>query len=539
MPDGVTIPGGPSFGGYPQPPDVPCDPTGDGWRGPAGPQGPQGPMGPSGIPGDSVVNVLDHGAKGDGTTNDTVAIQNVISSYAGKATILVPDTGNPYMCSPLVPHTGTDLLIYGTLKLRPASPNALIVVNANTSRVTLRGNGILDGNGAAQTNPMTIGNVYVNQSSTIRIYGLTLQNANAWNLNVVQCSDVVVDGVTMLGGANSNEFASGSDNCWLTNCTIDGPASDIGFSFYGGVTNSGAIGNVVRNSGVAGHQVAGGINVLCDAAQPAACSNIVITGNIVYNSWGAGITVDRGSGSVGQHQNVTISGNRVYSNNLSNAAQQSDISAAHCTNVVINGNLVSSNENGTAATYYGIYVATTATDTTVTANAVANIGMSGAPGFGFYVNSSNVLLVNGNSFHDFRGTRYMTAIGGTAGLFNVFSNNLFGQLAAGAPISITVQSDTVVSNAVGASGWSFGIGAASLQLTKTGIVFPTGTHAIGLNWSGTAATVSVDGTAEGNVLTDTYVATRPNAANDAAAASAGVGIGQVYLNGSAMMVRKA
>jgi hypothetical protein len=42
MPDGVTIPGGPSFGGYPQPPDVPCDPTGDGWRGPPGPPGPAG-----------------------------------------------------------------------------------------------------------------------------------------------------------------------------------------------------------------------------------------------------------------------------------------------------------------------------------------------------------------------------------------------------------------------------------------------------------------------------------------------------------------
>ena len=42
MPDGMQIPGGPSFAGSPQPPDVPCDPTGDGWRGPPGPQGPPG-----------------------------------------------------------------------------------------------------------------------------------------------------------------------------------------------------------------------------------------------------------------------------------------------------------------------------------------------------------------------------------------------------------------------------------------------------------------------------------------------------------------
>jgi hypothetical protein len=40
MPDGVIIPGGPSFAGTPTPPDVPCDPSGDGWRGPPGPPGP-------------------------------------------------------------------------------------------------------------------------------------------------------------------------------------------------------------------------------------------------------------------------------------------------------------------------------------------------------------------------------------------------------------------------------------------------------------------------------------------------------------------
>jgi hypothetical protein len=42
-PAGESVPGGPSFIGNPQPPDVPCDPTGDAWRGPPGPIGPQGP----------------------------------------------------------------------------------------------------------------------------------------------------------------------------------------------------------------------------------------------------------------------------------------------------------------------------------------------------------------------------------------------------------------------------------------------------------------------------------------------------------------
>ena len=66
MPDGVNIPGGPSFAGFPQPPDVPCDPTGDGWRGPPGPPGPPGPMGPDA---GHIGNVIDYGAIMDGASH--------------------------------------------------------------------------------------------------------------------------------------------------------------------------------------------------------------------------------------------------------------------------------------------------------------------------------------------------------------------------------------------------------------------------------------------------------------------------------------
>jgi Collagen triple helix repeat (20 copies) len=51
----MSVPGGPDFAGNPQPPDVPCDPVGDAWRGEPGPPGPPGPAGPpgesTGVPG--------------------------------------------------------------------------------------------------------------------------------------------------------------------------------------------------------------------------------------------------------------------------------------------------------------------------------------------------------------------------------------------------------------------------------------------------------------------------------------------------------
>jgi hypothetical protein len=47
----MSVPGGPDFAGHPQPPDVPCDPIDEAWRGPEGPPGPAGPAGPQGPPG--------------------------------------------------------------------------------------------------------------------------------------------------------------------------------------------------------------------------------------------------------------------------------------------------------------------------------------------------------------------------------------------------------------------------------------------------------------------------------------------------------
>jgi hypothetical protein len=116
MPDGVTIPGGPSFGGYPQPPDVPCDPTGDGWRGPPGPVGPQGP--PGSLNGGTmtgplnwtstgtttsraaqdrsaeVISLRDFGAAFDGVTDDLPAWTALNARLAGMTTgglrVLVP-----------------------------------------------------------------------------------------------------------------------------------------------------------------------------------------------------------------------------------------------------------------------------------------------------------------------------------------------------------------------------------------------------------------------------------------------------------------
>jgi hypothetical protein len=420
--------------------------------------------------GASIINVLDHGAKGDGITDDTAAIQSVLNTYAGKATVFVPDTGHPYMVNPLVVPSGTDLLINGTLMLRGGNSNGVLVLQS-VNNVTVRGHGTIDGNRAAQT--ATSAGINGGSCDNVSVSGITLRNAYAWNFNIGQSTRVRLDNLKMLNGGNANEFAAGCDDCWITNCTIDGNTTDFGFAFYGGITNSGAIGNTFRNSAV-------GVFVYADSGQPAVCKNIIIANNIAYNNYSSGIAVD--TSAPGVHSHIVIANNRVYGNNTGNASTVSGIFVDHVASVIIADNMVSSNDAGTVTPAYGIGLGANAVDTTITGNSTVNIGSASLPGGGLHILSSTLVNASGNTMHDFRTPSYMTsAISGTAGSQNTFIGNVCDQ-----PITIAVASDTVLDNVVGGHR--------------------TGTLPI-------------------------------NAANDAAAAAAGVPLGGMYRNANALQVR--
>jgi hypothetical protein len=428
--------------------------------GPPGPKGDTGPPGAKGDPGTSgvspglgLINVTEHGAKGDGFTDDTAAIQAVLTTYAGKGVVFIPNTGSPYMTKGLTVPSGTDMLLFGTLRSLPfpAAFGYMLHLFGNRD-ITIRGHGTIDCNGSVATGPdgVQAGIVTTSGARNIHISEITIKDSAAWNLNICGASHVIVNGVSLLDGNNSNEFAVGCDDCWITNSLIHGPDGDGGFAFYGGVTNSGAIGNTIRNAGLVGGVGQHGLYLLADgptgSPTAAGCSNIVMADNIIYNTGACGIFCDVHVAAF--HKGVIISNNRCYEN-CQIGGDSAGIHVGNCENVTVIGNHVTRNKG-----ILGIAIVGNPGGglggVSVCGNHITDPAYGSTGGIGIYVDQVSNLLVSGNYTLNLTGSMN-SSIGGTAGVNNVFVGNFFG-----APMNVTLQSDTITANALGGNLYSFG-----------------------------------------------------------------------------------
>src|SRR6478736_5316077 len=114
-------------------------------------------------PGPDRYNVRDHGAKGDGTTLDTAAVQAAIDAcaQAGGGTVLVPAGDFVVGTLELKSHVTLHLSAQGRLLgsgdpahyragrgIPPGNGNLVLLSAAGAENVTLEGAGTIDGNGA-------------------------------------------------------------------------------------------------------------------------------------------------------------------------------------------------------------------------------------------------------------------------------------------------------------------------------------------------------------------------------------------------------
>jgi polygalacturonase len=171
-------------------------------------------------------NPRDFGAKADGTTKDTAAIQSAIDACAAKGGGTVQLTAGTYLSAPIVLksnitlHLDKGATLLGSpdhadypAKIEFRLPAAQGLVSAtNAENVAITGEGTIDGQGESWWNMIrgvhdagVMGNshprprlVVFDHCKHVRVEGVTIQNSPFWQLVPYYCDDVLIRNVRIL-----------------------------------------------------------------------------------------------------------------------------------------------------------------------------------------------------------------------------------------------------------------------------------------------------------------------------------------------------
>ncbi len=382
-----------------------------------------------------VVNVKNFGAKCDGVTDDTAAIQAAINAGAGKALVYVPPGTNWCMVSGLSVPSNSHITIDGKIKLSNNANATVINIATFASYVTIDGTGIIDGNRANNTGGGLSGGVASLASSYIYVRNLTIQNTKNWPVNIVTTTHCSLDNLYLLNGHNSVEFAAGSNDCWARKLYIYNN-DDEAFAFYGGVYNSGISDSIITTGG------ADGISVLNDSAQSAPSHDIVISNNIVTGMSIAGIGLAQGIGAAGTSTNIVIDGNRLYGNGLGgNGFGGVKVNGANY--VTVSNNLIGKDGNS-AVEAAGVYLLNS-NYVKIIGNSIYDEGQGGTLGTGIHITGTSYVQIDSNSIWDDQGTKTMAyGLDGTFGSNSTVVNNYISGTVGGN--SVTLATDTYFSS---------------------------------------------------------------------------------------------
>ncbi len=200
-------------------------------------------------------NPRDFGAKADGTTKDTAAIQEAIDTCAAKGGGTVRLTAGTYLSAPIVLKSNITFQLNkgATLLGSPDHADYLeitefrlpgvqsLVSATNAENVSITGEGTIDGNGEswwqmARTvrDAGVMGNphprprlVVFDHCKHVRVEGVAIQNSPMWQLVPYYCDDVVIHNIRVLAPQHSPN-TDAVDPFSSSNVRIDHLYADVG-----------------------------------------------------------------------------------------------------------------------------------------------------------------------------------------------------------------------------------------------------------------------------------------------------------------------
>jgi polygalacturonase len=198
-----------------------------------------------------VYPVRDFGARGDGHTLDTAAIQRAIDVCGQAGGGVVQLTKGIYLSQPLTLRSAVTLQVDEGATLQatdnptdfadPDAPNRVrpFIGGSVLAGVTISGKGVIDGAGEKWWQPVREAKrtkqpepktrrprlIVINQCNGLTIRDVTLQNSPSFHLVPVDCEDVLIDSVTIRAPADApNTDAidpSATRYLIITNCVLD------------------------------------------------------------------------------------------------------------------------------------------------------------------------------------------------------------------------------------------------------------------------------------------------------------------------------
>ncbi|HVU35562.1 MAG TPA: glycosyl hydrolase family 28 protein [Opitutaceae bacterium] len=467
------------------------------------------------IPGTSY-NVTTYGAVGDGTTDNTTAIQNALNAAkTGGGTVEVPAAPQPYRCGPITVYGSTNLQVdagatlqalpFGTYPKSTSSPAHFITIATGSTNVEISGGGTIDGDGSAWWTAYNAGQissrprlVQINHVDTMLVTGVTLENAPMFHLAFSATNDVTIDGVTISSPANSpntDGIDPAGQHYLIKNCTISvgddniaikpgsvlcGDLTVTGCAFgtghglsIGGQTNVGLDGLTVDHCTFNG--TTSGLRLKADATQGGPVQNLTYSNltmtNVPYPFVFYSYYADVGTPGATSGSNQTTPA-KVAS---WNATPPNSLKA---TTIPTWRNITISNVTATGATGYSTIWGLPLANALIANVTFNNVQVSGGPGLEIY-NAANVQFTGATSF---------TTPTGGQGLTTYNALSITGQ-----PQSHTVAPGAAVSFSVTAAG-SSGISstAPTYEWLFNGAPVADGTLADGTTISGaTTATLTL------------------------------------------------